>query len=72
MGVSYKRRLVLRGGVEVVIAKKVARLEHELERLQLQGRTGFGKSKFCGALAGTNIGTSCFGGAQYDVQFSAL
>jgi hypothetical protein len=28
VGVSYKRRLVLRGGVEGIIAKKVARLEH--------------------------------------------
>jgi hypothetical protein len=28
LGVSYKRRLVLRGGVEVIIAEKVARLKH--------------------------------------------
>ena len=28
LGVSYKRRLVLRGGAEAVIAEKVARGEH--------------------------------------------
>ncbi|WP_143080143.1 hypothetical protein [Hymenobacter arizonensis] len=31
--VSYKRRLVLRGGVEVIVAKKVARLKHEVYEL---------------------------------------
>ena len=41
VGVSYKRRLVLRGGVEVVIAKKIARLEHGWVRLRLQGKAGF-------------------------------
>jgi hypothetical protein len=41
VGVSYKRRLVLRGGVEVIKAKKVARLEHGWVRLRLQGKTGF-------------------------------
>ena len=52
VGVSYKRRLVLRGGVEGIIAKKVARLEHGWVRLQLQGKAGFGKSKFSERHAG--------------------
>jgi hypothetical protein len=46
VGVSYKQRLVLRGGVEGIIAKKVARLEHDWVRLRLQGKAGIGKSKF--------------------------
>ena len=44
--VSYKRRLVLRGGVEVIKAKKVARLKHDLRGLRLQGSQRCEKSKF--------------------------
>ena len=41
VGVSYKRRLVLRGGVEIIKAKVIARLEHGWVLLQLQGKAGF-------------------------------
>ena len=46
VGVSYKRRLVLRGGVEAVIAKKVARLEHDGGVCGCKVREDSGKANF--------------------------